>query len=615
MNSRLKFLPQLLIGLLVAVCLLLLMEGVLRLLPVERWERDHPNISYPLFVPGEGVDSDWYVTNPHFKNSMTFNRIARVKPPGLKRIFILGGSAALGWPGKAETSFSGYMQRALDSLAPGRYEVVNIAAMSYGSHRVLDLLTDVVRMEPDLILVWSGNNEYIERNALSRFARSVEMGRLQRLLRHSMVYRTLRLSMQLAAPSLFARPTGGDITDPRSNALVRRGMLGRSPEIDQQVRNNYRENLREIARLIRDSGASGVLCTVPVNLSGWMPIDVPPDIPDPVRSKAWLALLREADILLEQQAYGAAAAKYEQVLVGAPSYARAHFMLGMCYQNLGRGVEALREFDSACDLDPRPVRANSAFQQIVKDVASAAGVPLLDLKQAFLDKSGPKLSGLDLFLDYVHPNDVGHRFAASMALRKILPVVDPAVPLAGIESLVQQDDWMVRNKFNQSDMYYTLGMTLFNNGDSPGAERAYLRALAENPGFADAAGNLAVVYDQRGDLPAARKYYEMTLRLDPDSIHAANLAGLLYRQGDRVTARTLGERVVKNGIIDARLFVLLGYIAFEEKRFSDALGLFRQAVAAGGENADVQVKIGDSLRNIGDEAAAREAYARAEALR
>ena len=184
-------------GLTVAALFLLGLEAGTRLLPLDRWERDHPNTTYPRFVPGEGADAGWYVTNDHFKNAMGYNRLARVKPQGLKRVFILGGSAALGWPRPMEISFSGYMQRALDRVAPGRFEIVNCAAMSYGSHRVLDLLPDVLRMQPDLVIVWSGNNEYVERNILPRYSRNRAMGKLQRVLRHSSLYRSIRLSLQV----------------------------------------------------------------------------------------------------------------------------------------------------------------------------------------------------------------------------------------------------------------------------------------------------------------------------------------------------------------------------------------------------------------------------------
>lgn len=606
---------NLVVGLSVAAVILLCLDGALRLLPLDRWERDNPDSSYPVFVPGKGADTDHYVTNSHFKNAMNYSRFARVKPPGVRRIFILGGSAALGWPGVVETSFSGYMQRALEAAAPGKYEVINAAGMSYGSHRVLDLLHDIVRLEPDLVIVWSGNNEYIERNTLSRIAGSAGMGRVQRLLRNSGIYRTIRLALQRTVPSLFARSSGADITDPRNIPLVRRGMMGRSAAFDLQVRENYQGNIAGMAQLLKENEIPGLFCTVPVNLSGWVPIDVVPEISDPSRAKDWQALMDLAFRFGEQKQFANAAAELEKILAMTPQYAYGHYLLGTCFQNLGRYQEALREFETACDLDPRPMRALGGFADIVRSVAAQKGMRLVDLRRVMLDKSGTNLSGLDLFLDYVHPNDAGHRIAAAAILQEALPVVGPDLFLPGLIKGINEDNWIVHNHVNQADTYYTLGMTLFNNGDLDGAEQSYRKALQVYPDFPEAAGNLGVIYEQRGDLTTAESYYLRALKNDPGSIRSGSLALLYYRQGKLAKARSMGERLLLEGVVEVDVLNMLGQIAFEEGRYREALSLFEQTVAAGGDGSHLFKRIGDTYRKLGDETKAAAAYARATSMR
>lgn len=604
-----------LVGLTVAAVMLLLLEGALHLLPLDRWERDRPNSSYPVFVRGEGAAADYYVTNGHFKDAMSYSRFARVKATGAKRIFILGGSAALGWPGVPDTAFSGYMQRALETVAPGRYEVINAAGMSYGSHRVLDLLHDIVRLEPDLVVIWCGNNEYIERNSLSRYAGSAAMRGVQRLLRNSSLYRTVRLVLQSTAPALFARPSGADITDPRNVPLVRRGMVGRSAETDRQVRENYQSNINGMAQLLNENGIPGIFCTVPVNLSGWMPTDVVPEISDPDRAKEWQTLMDRAFSFGEQKQFANSAAEFEKVLAMTPQYAYGHYLLGTCLQNLGRYQEALREFEAACDLDPRPMRASSGFTEIIRSVAAQEGMRLVDLRRAMLEESGKNLSGLDLFLDYVHPNDAGHRFAAAVVLQEALPVIGPDLSLQGLFKKINEDDWIARNKINQAQTVYALGLTLFNNGDMEGAEQAYRQALQADPAFPEAAGNLGMIYDQRGDQTMAESFYLRALKNDPGTIYGGNLALLYYRQGKLAAARALGERLLQEGVVEVDVLILLGQIAFEEGRYREALILFEQAIAAGGDQTRLYKRIGDTYRKLGDEAKAEAAYSRAAATR
>ncbi len=604
---------KLTIGILVATFFVLILEGITRVLPVESWERDFPNTSYPLFVSGRGDYADYYETNPHFKNSMEFNRFLKQKPSGVERIFILGGSAALGWPGGPNTSYSGYMQRALDDVAPDRFEIINVAAMSYGSHRVLDLLRDVVHYEPDVIVVWSGNNEYIEHNSFSAFARTEEMAQVQRVLRNSMVYRTIRVGLQKTLPAVFAVHRGQDITDPRAQSQVRRGMLGRSKKTDSEVLKNFSNNLQHMARLINDSGATGVLCTVPINLSEWRCSDAPAGIANQGQLASWKKLLTEATNLLDQRRFSDAAERLEELLLLTPDYASGHYLLGYCRQRLGHISQALESFERACDLDPRPTRANRSLQEGIRSTAHANGLKLVDLKKNFIDRSS-RLSGLDLFLDYVHPNDNGHRFAASQLVQEILPAIAADLSHTDVITKVVEDQWVQRNRVNQHTNLYTLGMTLQNNNDLAGAESAYLGALKEKPDFAEPAGNLGVIYQKMGKLDLARQYYQFALSLDPDSIHASNYAGLLYTQGQLKQARELAERVLRQGVADIDTIVLLGYIAYAERRFNDAIGFFRQAVDSGVGSSDIMMKIGNSLKMIGDETGAEQAFSRARAL-
>lgn len=604
---------RLVTGLAVAATFLLVLEGGLRLLPLDLWERERPNLSAPLFVPGEGEYADKFVTNAYFQGAMSFQSFAKVKPPGVKRVFILGGSAALGWPGPNPSSFSGYIQRALEKAAPGTYEIVNVAAMSYGSHRVLDLLHDVVRMQPDAIVIWSGNNEYIERNAFSPYARSVVMGGLQRGLRHSSTYRALRIALQTTVPSLFVQPQGADMTDPRKTPQVRRGMLGRSAETDRQVLANYRTNLQGMARLIKESGAIGIFCTVPVNLSGWAPTNAPPEFDDAEQFTRWEALQQQSFSLWGQKRYEEAALLLRQLVEITPRYALGHYLLGSCYQGMGKTEEARNAFNLARDLDPRPMRALTAFEKIIREVTVSEGGRLVDLEKGFLDKSGPALSGEEFFLDYVHPTEAGNKLAATLVLAEVLRGTDSALTVEPLEQSIREDDWFSRNFVWKSSYYYALGMTYQNNGDLERAERTYLMVLKEDPNFPEAAANLGAISERRGDLPMARSYYEQAVRSDPGSVTAGDLARVLYLQGDRDGARAMGRRIIAQGITNIDLFVLLGDVEAETGHDPAAIDYYQKAIDAGGENREIQLRIGYTYQRMGDETRARAAFERAKA--
>lgn len=586
-----SFWKKLRIGLTVAAIFLLFLEGGARLLPIDRWERARPNLSYQLFVPGEGAQAGSYVTNPHFLGAMSEQSFAMVKPPGVTRVFVLGGSAALGWPGPEGFSFAGYLRRALEQSAPGRYEIINAAAMSYGSHRVRDLLHDVVKMEPDVVIVWSGNNEYIERNQLPAYNRTPVMGELQRTLRHSDLYRGLRVALQVAVPGFFVRQDVDDITELRSTPKVRRGMLGRSAESDRQVLDNYRANLQAMAELIAAEGAAGIFCTVPVNLSGWAPANIPPVFADQRQFELWQRLQQQIFALWDQQQFAEAMPRLRQLLGITPDYALAHYLAGVGHQKVGQRQEARQAFERARDLDPRPLRALSNFAPVVRRIGASHGTRLVDLEEIFVDKSGLNLSGSELFIDYVHPNERGAKLAATQVLQALLHVTGETESSPAVSRLIEQDDWFSRHFDWEADYYYALGMTYQNNGDFGRAEQTYLKVLERDPRMPEAAGNLGFIHERLGNLETARSYYQQAVRIDPGTVVAADLARVLYLQGERNAAREVGQRLLAQGVVNVDLLILLGDIELELAQPATARNYYQQAIAAGGDESQLRMRL------------------------
>ena len=83
------------------------------------------------------------------------------KPAGTVRIFVLGGSAAQGFPDPS-FSFGRILAVMLGQQYPGRqFEVVNAAMPAINSHAALEIARDCAAHQPDLFLVYMGNNEVI----------------------------------------------------------------------------------------------------------------------------------------------------------------------------------------------------------------------------------------------------------------------------------------------------------------------------------------------------------------------------------------------------------------------------------------------------------------------
>jgi len=137
-------------------------------------------------------------------------------------------------------------------------------------------------------------------------------------------------------------------------------------------------------------------------------------------------------------------------------------------------------------------------------------------------------------------------------------------------------------------------------GTSQEAVKAYRRAIALDPGFADAHCNLGTIFYNRGEREAAREAYEQALEAAPAHLEAHfNLANLLEEEGRREAALRHYKRTLEADplFVDAHLNLALLY---------EKLGLPRRArahwrrylqILPGGNWADVaRQRLSDSER-------------------
>lgn len=169
-------------GVTVFCLLVIVLNTLLGFADLKKYDKEFiPKNSSPVFVAGEGELAQSYVTNPAYRNTINYQTFATNKAKGVRRIFVVGSSPAFAWPFTEQYGFSGYLRRALESFAPGKFEIINAAGMSFGSHRVYDVLQDVIALDPDLVIVYSGNNEYVERNVISKLKKIMTKSCLQSL--------------------------------------------------------------------------------------------------------------------------------------------------------------------------------------------------------------------------------------------------------------------------------------------------------------------------------------------------------------------------------------------------------------------------------------------------
>ncbi len=323
------------------------------------------------------------------------------------RIATVGGSATQGDQVTPFGDFSHQLQRLLLRARPPQpIEVLNLGRGGAGSRQVIHFMErGLVSFHPDLVVVYSGNNEFHELRALKhsspayranmeRMRRSLHALRLYRLLQHLLGRDRLEMvaTAETQPPRVHDIPT---VMDAGDRALARQ---------------LYRENLERMVALGAASGVPVLLATVADNRADWS--DQPPQTGLSPQEQRRLAQVEALRLRRDRAGLEDLGDEIFDELVDE----RAFFRTGRALLELGATDRARRYLDQAELVAARPNRSSRELRAVVREVAQASGAPLCDIA-ALLDQDAPRgVAGDELFADACHPNAAGHaRIAAHLA--------------------------------------------------------------------------------------------------------------------------------------------------------------------------------------------------------
>ncbi|RKY09697.1 MAG: hypothetical protein DRP66_01525 [Planctomycetota bacterium] len=343
------------------------------------------------------------------------------KPAETYRIFILGGSAALGTP---EPSYS--FARCLEVMLRNQYpqvnfEVINIAITAANSHVVLPIARDCVRHGGNLFVVYLGNNEVIgpygagtifaplsDNMNFIRFDKAMQTTRIGQLLKNSLQTK----QSQKTAPATWA-----------GTAMFMENLIREDDADLDVVYKHFRKNLEDIAGIIRKGGADAILCSVGGNIK-----DCPPfaslhrtDLTDAEKEK-WDNFYRQG---AEHAVSGDNDLALQSYLAAGDidsAYAELHFRIARAYEQSGLFEKARIEYILARQSDALRLRADNRINQIVREVAESftgKGVYFVDSVKTFEENSLHDTPGEELFYEHVHLNFKGNYVLAETVFRRI----------------------------------------------------------------------------------------------------------------------------------------------------------------------------------------------------
>lgn len=379
-----------------------------------------------FFIPDD--KPGYFRTNPDFANlflpanfdlrPLNF-RISRHKAPNTVRIVILGESAAQGVPVPI-FGFAAQLRAQLRARYPGKeIEVINTGIVAINSHVVYQIARELARFEPDVFVIYMGNNEVVGPYGPG-CAYLSQMPPLW-AIRASVFVRSTRIGQLVG--SLLGRLTSRGRRAPEWGGMsmfVNNAVNGDDPRLEAVYR-NFAANLRSIVAAASGAGAKTILCTVVANLK-----DCPPFLSQhrpglsTAELSAWQAEFDEGTLAWRLGDAGRARARLEAAQQVDPQYADTDFMLGSLDWQAGNVASARRHFVAALHWDALRFRPDPRINQIIRETARSGdtNVSLLDAAMAMgsdPDSPGPP-SGRELLFEHVHFDWNGNfRLARMMA--------------------------------------------------------------------------------------------------------------------------------------------------------------------------------------------------------
>lgn len=403
-----------------------LLEGGLALLgvrPISQSEDPFVGFAarYPLFEQSED-DAAVVATAPNKLAFFNYQEFAARKAKGSYRIFCMGGSTTYGRPYGHKTSFCGWLGSLLPVADPSRtWAVINAGGVSYASYRVAALTEELAQYEPDLFVVYTGHNEFLEERTYRDVREVSPVARwLRGLAYETRSYAALRQLSNRAGTGLQPGESkellAGEVRA-RLDNIVGPDDYVRDEALEERVAGHFRSTLDRMVDLARDSDARTLFVVPASNSKDCSPFKSQhrASLSEPEQARFDVALAEGLGALRTGE-FDAAVAAFDAALAIDDRFAEAHYRRGRALLALGRSSEGTRALRRALREDVCPLRALPRLADSVASVARDRAALLVDfdaqMQREATRRAGSGAPGQELFLDHVHPTIEAHRLLA-----------------------------------------------------------------------------------------------------------------------------------------------------------------------------------------------------------
>lgn len=485
------------------------------------------------------------------------------KPKGEFRIFTFGESTMHGAHYGPTSSPARWLEKYLEDYLPDQnIRVINFARIGRGIDFAYRTLKEVSVYQPDLVLVYTGHNVFLDQNRKAEVERRERMFR--RRLRHwqkksvffSSCYRWViqeqmrsrgaRLEDQMEFPVIETAPLryGPDQITPRQSPIYLENTAF------------FKEGIRSIKKWA-DDHAIPILFLKPVsNLKDFAPyysLHLKPL--SPAELSRWKKFYREGRREEVRGDFRRAQAAYREAEEIDDTYADLSFRLGQLDFRNGNFEKAREHFEQARDNDAVIFRATRETLEAFRDLVREENLQLWDTETVLAPYFPGGIPGEPLVEDNVHFSIEGQARMARGVAREI----------ARRNWIAPRGRWQFQRErpFQEMEKELGIGPGLLFSADLkmvhyfgsrfPNRVRFARKALAIRPRDPRALRHLAWTYWLMGRRGRALKVYALLKQVDPQSFNEIffNLDELkkkLDNYGSNPLMESL-EGIIKNGFM------------------------------------------------------------------
>jgi len=375
------------------------------------------------------------------------------------RIFCLGGSTVQGRPYQPPTAFSTWLELSLLAAEPSRqWEVVNCGGVSYASYRLVPILEEVLGHAPDLVILYTGHNEFLEDRSYGDYRQPSGLTRAsQKVASHLRTVALLRRgwlalkgeTKDSSQPQTLPGEVQAQLDEEGGLALYQR-----DDDWHQQVIDHFGLNLRRMIHLAEEANVPLLLVNPVEDLRDSPPFKSTFDdrlLPEQLQQcRQLLDSATDAPSLQARQRLEL----LDQLLAIDPRRGDAIYLKARILEAGGNRAKAHELFVRAKDEDLCPLRMLEPMHDLLLEIAQQQQVPLVDVRREFTRRMSPGIVGRPQLVDHVHPSLEGHQWIADHLVRK----------MAAMDMVRLKEGWEERRGEREREHLATLDEVYFAQG-------------------------------------------------------------------------------------------------------------------------------------------------------